>query len=179
MMAQLAKAVKSQFIKEMAKTLPAFAALAPDNRGGDLLALRVSEGLVFFVHLSIADNKDFFVMEVASNSLDAYPWKVMPGQLRDVAAASTRDVWRFRISKLWGEAKEHWWVLGQEPDRPQTIERLRNKALLSHEDLPGKLNEVEPKVREAVGKVCRYAVPYFELAAKHHGHDLKIEVPPV
>ena len=179
MKAQLANAVRSHFKKEMATRLPAFVALTPNDRNGDLLALRVSETLVFFVYLSIADDKDCFVLEVASNNLAAYPWKIMPGQLQDVDGATARAVWRFRISKLWREAKEHWWVLGQELARRQTVEALRDNAHLGNKDLPEQLNEIEPKVRDAVGKVCRYAVPYFELSAKEHGHDLKIEVVPI
>ena len=178
MKVQLAKAVRSQFIEEMAKRLPAFVAMTPDDPNGDLLVLRVSGALVFFVHLTIADDKDRFVLEAASNTVLTYPWTEMPGQLRDLSSAVAKDVWRFRISKFWGEAKEHWWILGRETDWRETIERLRRKEVLTSEDLERELNEVEQKMEDAVERVCRHAVPYFELAAKEHGHDLRIEVDP-
>lgn len=176
MIAQLAEAVRSHFKSEMAKRLPAFEALARHSHN-DVLVLPVSETLVFFVHLSIADSKDSFVLEIASNNRTAYPWTVMPGQVRDLSSAAAKDVWRFRIPKLWNETGEYWWVLGQALDRCQSIERLRSKTYSTTQDLGTKLNDVQSKIIDAVEKVCRYAVPYFELAALEHGYELKIELP--
>ena len=176
MQAKLAKAVRAHFAQQMTKRLPAFQLLAKGNP--DLYILQVSQDLVFFVYLSISEGKDSFVLEVAANENKQFPWTEMPGTLRNLETGTTKKMWRFRISKLWGEPKSHAWILGEVRNHQRILDDVRNKAYLAPEELESKLKEVESKVRDAVDKVCEYGIPYLELVAKKHGIDANIVVAP-
>ncbi len=167
MKTKLAKAVRAQFALEMSKRLPGFQINTRSQQ--DVYALKISPNLVCFICLSISDRKDSFVLEVAANETDQFPWTEMPGTARDVTLAGNKKVWRFRISKLWGELKPHEWALGEVQNRHRILERARDKTYLAPEKLEGKLGQIEPKVREAVDKVCEYGIPYFEVSAKKTG----------
>jgi hypothetical protein len=151
---QIAATLKSSFCREVRKRLPEFEAHATGKF--DVLSFRVSAMLVFFIHLSVDDGRDSFVVEVACNNVNAYPWKQLPGQVRDLATAQEREVWRFRISKLWGESRDYRWMF--EPG-------------LDH---AAKINHINAKVADVVDKVCNYAAPYFESAAVKRGYDVRI-----
>src|ERR1700760_2906487 len=109
MKTKLAKAVRAQFALEMSKHLPGFQVVARSQP--DVYGLKISHDLVYFVCLSISDGKDSFVLEVAANETDEFPWTEMPGTIRDVTLNASKKVWRLRISKLWGELKPYAWLL--------------------------------------------------------------------
>lgn len=146
MNAQLSKAVVSYFVSAMSRRLPLF---SPVSQGADVLSLKVGPKLFFFVHLSIDEGRDAFTLEVASNVVNQFPWTELPGQLRDVEAASRRDVWRFRIAKLWGEVKDLRWNVGQTD-----------------------LSDARAQIEDAVDRLCRYGSPFFEQTALNHGFKL-------
>lgn len=146
MKAHLSKTVVSYFVSAMSRRFPLF---SPVSQGGDLLSLKVGPELFFFVHLSIDEDRDAFTLEVASNIVNQFPWAELPGQVRDVEPAARRDVWRFRIAKLWGEIKDLRWHVGQTD-----------------------LSDARAQIEDAVDKLCRYASPFFEQVALNHGHKL-------
>lgn len=149
---QVARSLQNRFVAAMARRLPLF---SPITQSWDVLSLEVSSELYFFVHLSIDDDRDSFTLEIACNTANRFPWTELPGQLRDLSTASRKNLWRFRISKLWGEVKDFRWHLGQ--------------AKLAD------LKVIEDLIEDAVERVCRYAIPYFEEVAKNQGCQLHIE----
>lgn len=171
---KLANAVRAEFDLQISKRLPGFRLFAKNQPG--LYALKISCNLVFFVFLSIADGTDSFTLEVAANDNEQFPWTETPGSLRDVSASLTKKVWRFRIPKLWGELKPFAWTLGERRDHAQILKDVLHKTYLAPENVESKLNEVEPKVRNAVDKLCHYGIPHFESSAERHGCKVKIEV---
>lgn len=175
MQKRLEETLKAQFAREMARRIPSFK--MSESRGPDMFFLRF-ESLVFFVYLSIAESKDAFTLEIASNNVESYPWAEMPGLSTDTERASAKDIWRFRISKLWGSLKEQWWWLGPEADPTSVLARIRTESRAAGADFERTPGEIEGKIRDAVEKICKYAVPFFELSAKVHGHCLSIRVIP-
>ncbi len=173
MQERLEKALKTLFGREVARRIPSFVA---SNVASPDMFLFKCPPVTFFVYLSIPEDKDAFTLEIASNKAEDYPWAEMPGLLKDAELAAEKDVWRFRISTLWGAVREQWWWLGPEPDRTSIINRIRTKPILEMQDLEQKAADIEPKLRDAVEKVCKYAVPFFERSAKQHGNALKIHV---
>jgi hypothetical protein len=173
MKTQLAQAVRKQFALEMAKRLPAFKTVSKNE--ADVYLQKVAPDLVFFVYLSISEGKDSFVLEIAANENETFPWTEMPGMVRDVAEFGTRRVWRFRISTVCGEGSSHSWVLGAARDHQNILEEVRKKAYLEPQDLEAQLQQVEAKVRDAVDKVCDFGISYFQTAAEKRGVQTKIK----
>jgi hypothetical protein len=172
MRAKLSNAVRKRFSLEMRRHLPSFGMVPGSAK--NLYSLRVSSRLVFFVYLSITENADSFVVELAANENENFPWTEMPGMLETVSKAAYKSVWRFRISKMWGEPKPYSWTLGTEKDAQSLLEDVRNKTYLVPEEFDSKMNEVESKVLDSIDKLLEYGVPYFELSAKRHNQDLHI-----
>lgn len=175
MQKQLEETLKTQFAREMVRRIPWFR--MSESGGPEMFFLR-SEALVFFVYLSISENKDAFTVEIASNNVESYPWAEMPGLSTDTERASAKHIWRFRISKLSGALKEQWWWLGPEAGPTSVFARIRTESRVAGADFEQKAGEIEGKIRDAVEKICKYAVPFFELSAKKHGHCLSIRVIP-
>lgn len=174
MKTQLAQAVRNQFALQMLRRLPGFKPVT--ENGADVYALKLAPDFVFFVYLSISEGKDSFVLEIAANENERFPWTEMPGMVRDVAGSGIKKVWRFRISTLCGELTSHPWVLGATRNHQNIVEDVRNKMYLAPQTLEAQLQEVEGKVRDAVDKVCEFGIPYFQTAAEKRGVQTKIEV---
>jgi hypothetical protein len=175
MLKQLEEILKVQFGREMARRIPSFT--MSETGGQELFFLR-SGSLVFFVYLSIAESKDAFTLEIASNNFESYPWAEMPGLSTDIGRASEKDIWRFRISKLWGALKEQWWWLGPEPSATSTLASIRTESRAAATDFEQKAAEIEEKIRDAVEKISKYGVPFFKQSAEQHGNSLIIQVLP-
>ena len=147
MKAQLARSLRNLFAATMARRFPAF---SPVSERWDVLSLKVSSSIYFFVHLSIDENKDSFTLEVACNRVNEFPWTELPGQLRDIPVSATKDLWRFRVSKFWGEIKDFRWKIGE-------------KRIIDQD-------EIQHQIEDAVDKLSHYAVPHFSKVARSHGH---------
>lgn len=166
MKTKLIAAVTECFCAEMARRLPTFVRRKEEKAGGKSLPLfesRTVSTIAFFVLLTFADKRDAFTVEVAFNESPEFPWTEMPGTIKEVSSAPSRSVARFRLAKLWGEASDVWWTLGEEPSLAEIEERIKTKSYLRAEDLTPKLEKVPVAVADAIEKLVNYGLPFFEL----------------
>lgn len=163
---RLAAAVRQHFEAEVARRLPAFTLCEKteqENNSSVLYESRLSAGITFFVLLTFAKNRDAFTIEVAFNSEPGFPWKELPGTVKDVASAPVQNKARFRLAKLWGEIKDVWWNLGVEPS---AVEKIKRKSYLKEGDITAKLAEVPGTVARAVERLVTHGLPFFDQILK-------------
>lgn len=138
------------FAEEVDKRLPQF---KPRGMPQALVWSRqVADGVFFFIHLAVAEGRDAFTVEIAANNLDQFPWKCLPGTLKELESAMKNETWRFRLPKLYWSLEDEWWTF-------EIKSWIANEVQL----------EVQSKVSEAVKRICVYAVPFFEQNASARG----------
>jgi hypothetical protein len=184
MRTQLAKAVRQGFSGKMQQELPQFVkveskASAP---GGLLYKWEFGPGLNFYVclQLSVKMYQDSFTVELAcsksefpSNQLALGPNDVRNGSVRFRLPELYREEWRSTLRQ------QPWWWIGPKVTPQEVTSRAVTRA--SSATLPEKdeglipidqaLPLVEPQVQDAVDRIKRFGVPFFQKCAEAKAHS--------
>jgi hypothetical protein len=177
MRSQLATAVRDAFSRHI-QQFPQFAPIEPTGalQGGLLYRWQRATDLNCYIYLQISakDYQDSFMVEL-SCARGEFPINLVafgPNEVRDGCV-------RFRLPELyrqeWGDKSRRvpWWWIGP-PVVPQevtakAVERaVAGKRPLIDEGLPIEqaLPLVEPKVQDAIDRVKRFGIPFFERFAQ-------------
>jgi hypothetical protein len=162
----------------MKEGLPEFVPVEPEGalRGGLLYRWPLSSNLMCYIYLQISakDYQDSFMVEL-SCSRGEFPINLVAFGPSDVREGCVR----FRLPELYRQEWVHksrrvpWWWIGQ----PIVAEELTSKALeraiagkrpLIDQGMPIQqaLPLIEPQVRDAVDRIKRFGIPFFEQFAK-------------
>jgi hypothetical protein len=180
MRSPLAKAVRNSFSRRMQEELPQFASVKSKHAiPGDLLYVwNFSQGLKFHIYLEISQKsyQDSFTVELACSAADfpfnhaaLGPTPQKDGSVRFRLPQLYRDEWRPKTG--W----EPWWWIGP-PMVPQdvtskAVERaVAGKRPLMDEGMPIEqaLPLVQPQVQDAIDRIKRFGIPFFEQFAQSH-----------
>jgi hypothetical protein len=175
MRSELAKAVKKDFSRRFLQQFHGFVPQEPTGalRGGLLYKWQHSPDLSCFVYLQISQKmyQDCFMVEIACSKgefpihLVAFdPNEVRDGSVRFRLPELYRDEWRQRSRRV------PWWWIGPEIT-PKEI-TARAMARVDSGALPEKnegmlpidraLPLVEPQVQDAVDRIKRFGIPFFQ-----------------
>src|SRR5882762_1591934 len=181
MRAPLAKAVRNIFSQRMQEELPQFAPVKSKQvLPGDLLYVwSFSQAQKFYIYLRISQksHQDSFTVELASSSADfpfshaaLGPTPQKDGSLRFRLPQLYRDEWRPRTG--W----EPWWWIGppivpKEVTSKAVARAVAGKRPLTDQGMPIEqaLPLVEPQVQDAIDRIKRFGLPFFEQLAQSHG----------
>lgn len=177
MRSQLATAVRDAFSRLVKQEFPQFVQIEPMGalRGGLLYKWQRAQNVSCFVYLQIsAKMQDSFMVEL-SCSEGEFPLNLVAHGPNDVREGSVR----FRLPELYREewaAKTRrvpWWWIGP-PTAPEEVtskavaRAVAGKRPLVDEGMPieGALPLVEPQVRDAIDRLKRFGIPFFEQFAQ-------------
>lgn len=162
MQSKLAKALRSQFEKELKNSLPAFS--SDDHSevpsGWRSYRFKVTPTLTLFVVLCLSPRDDRFTVELGWSEIGRLP---VSGAFRPTDSPRDGGL-MFRLSVLWHpQGRDHWWVLGHE----RTLEEMAN--FVPDQPAEEKMPDVVPKVADAIEKIVTFGLPYFEKIAADKG----------
>jgi hypothetical protein len=149
MKGEIAIAVRSLFEKELRQRMPGFHLVEAQEipPGSRVYRWSAELRLSFFLMLFISPKGNAFTVECAWSESDEWPAYVLSDSPDD---APRQGAVRFRVGQLWG-ADDFWW----RPRIAQTPEE-----------------QVRPAVQDAVERIERYVVPYFEkVESGPRGHE--------
>jgi hypothetical protein len=156
------------FERELQVRWPQFA-LFDSERDTRIWSWKISPNLVFFVTVQALEGRDQFVVEVAWNETEEFPWGAF-GKLK-----VDQPQGRARLVRLW-ERDPHEPVWDAAPEKTagmsQDLEALREgKAMSFPADPPlsQTLPRVLPLVCDAVDKFGEYGMRLFRDVAEAHG----------
>ena len=176
---RLANAVRESFSRRMAQDLPQFVAAetAGALKGGLLYRWQRTRTLNCYVYLQIsAKMQDSFMVEL-SCSAGQFPLNLVAYGPNDIREGSVR----FRLPELYREkwAQETrrvpWWWIGPQISSEEVTSTALTRALarkrpLVDEGMP--IEEVLPlvdqEVRDAVDRIKRFGIPFFDQFARDH-----------
>ena len=178
MRSPLAKAVRNSFSRRMQEELPQFVPVKSEHAvPGDLLYVwKFSQELKFYIYLEISQKsyQDSFTVELACSAADfpfshaaLGPTPQKDGSVRFRLPQLYRDEWRP------GTGWEPWWWIGS-PIVPEGVtskavmRAVAGKRPLTDEGLPIEqaLPLVEPQVQNAIDRINRFGIPFFEQFAQ-------------
>jgi hypothetical protein len=180
MRSQLATAVRDIFSRHMKQEFSQFSPIEPTDAllGGLLYQWPRARNLTCYIYLQISakDYQDSFMVEL-SCSRGEFPINLVafgPSDIRDGCV-------RFRLPELYRQEWSHksrrvpwWWI--RPPVIPQevtakAVERATvGKRPLIDEGMPIEqaLPLVEPQVQDAIDRIKRFGIPFFEQFAQSH-----------
>lgn len=178
MRSQLAKAVREVFSRKMREVFPQFVPMAPTGalHGGLLYQWRRSRDLTCYIYLQISakDYQDSFMVEL-SCSRGEFPINLVAFGPNDVKDGCVR----FRLPELYRQEwtqkgrRVPWWWMGKpivpEEVTSKAVERaVAGKRPLIDEGMPLEqaLPLVEPQVQDAIDRLKRFGIPFFEQFAE-------------
>ena len=178
MRARLAKVVRDSFAHRMQAELPQFvpSRSKPVPPGDSLYLWNFSRSLKFYVFLQLSQrpDQDSFTVELACSSGD-FPFShaalgrtpQKDGSVRFRLPQLYRDEWRPKTG--W----EPWWWIGPRVEPREITSRAVARAVAGKRPLTESavsieqaLLLVEPQVNDAVDRIKRFGVPFFERYAK-------------
>ena len=180
MRARLAKAVRDNFARRMQAELPQFvpSRSKPVPPGDSLYLWNFSRSLKFYVFLQLSPKpkQDSFTVELACSSGDfpfshaaLGPTPQKDGSVRFRLPQLYRDEWRPKTG--W---EPWWWIVPRVEPREMTSKAVA-RAVAGKRPLtesPVSIEQafllVEPQVNDAVDRIKRFGVPFFEQYAKGH-----------
>jgi hypothetical protein len=180
MRSPLAKAVRTSFASRIKEELPQFSAVGSKKcLPGDLLYIwSFRPNLNFYIHVQISQKsyQDSFTVELAC-STTSFPFSTAAlgptaqkdGAVRFRLPQLYRDEWRAKTG--W----EPWWWIGPPIIPEEVTSKAAERAAtgrrpLTDETIPVEqaLPMVEPQVRDAIDRLKRFAIPFFERFAQGH-----------
>ena len=144
--------------------------------GGLLYRWQCARDLTCYIYLQISakDNEDSFVVELSCSRGD-FPANLVAFGPNEVKGGSVR----FRLPELyrqeWGHNSRRipWWWIGPPPIPDEITSRAVARAVtrkrpLTDEAIPIEkaLRLVEPQVRDAIDRIKRFGIPFFEQFAQ-------------
>jgi hypothetical protein len=167
MQSKLAKAIRTQFAKELKKRFPMFdldmGAELPS--GWRAYRFDASASFTAFVVLCFSPRDDRFTLEVAWSQVGRLP----PAGASPPNAPPKHGGLSCRLSALWHpQEHDYWWLLGRE----RTMEEMLN--FVPDQPAEQKIPDVAPKVGEAIEKLITFGIPYLEATARRMGLDLRL-----
>jgi len=178
MRARLAKAVRDYFARKMQAELPQFvpSRSKPVPQGDSLYLWDFSRSLKFYVFLQVNQKpgQDSFTVELACSSGDfpfshaaLGPTQQKDGSVRFRLPQLYRDEWRPKTG--W----EPWWWIGLRVEPGEITSKAVARAVVGKRPLiegavsiEQALLRIEPQVNDAVDRIKRFGVPFFEQYAK-------------
>jgi len=179
MRTQLAKSLRDSFSKHVQTEFPGFAAVEPTDAlmGGLLFRQWFPAELSCFIYLQVSAKDDSFMVEL-SCSKGEFPINLVAFGPNDIRGGCVR----FRLPELYREEwtqkvrRVPWWWIG-----PPTVARevtakaveraVAGKRPLTDEGMPIEeaLPLVEPQVLDAIDRIKRFGMPFFEQFAQSQG----------
>ena len=181
MRTEIAKAVRKIFAQKVQQELGHFSLLPSRKiRAGDLLfrwEIRSDLNAYIYVFLSPKDNQDKFAIELACSAGE------FPLQMARDPAVQKEGAVRFRLPQLYKDEwpKRNWepmWEIGPHESPKEAIDRtmalIRNPESSGSRDSLLPIEEVlplvEPQVQDAIDRIKRYGMPFFENIARESAH---------
>ena len=162
------KSIKKEIAAHMAVGLPQFEPL--DVQDGLLYRFCHEKGVWFFIKFQISNqSREAFTVELARSPHSCWPETAVlsiPVDIPErglIRAKPESGVFRFRIGFLFPPHKDYWWELTP----MESLEAIMNRFAIpgavpdssdSGSDKPGKMSSL---VRDALDKICSYAIPYL------------------
>jgi hypothetical protein len=155
-----------------------------------------ASGINYFIMIGKRLEHDEFTVEAAWNVEDAYPRTVK--MIRPaVSGVPTAEIMRepagrFRVDRLWGARRDHWWRVGEEASIDEMLARMEKAAGLAEQGrrptetaeefgarIASELEASEPSPREielavpalvedAARRTREFLIPYFEQVERIH-----------
>ena len=180
MRAKLAKAVRETFARKLQEALPQFIPVESQRDSGNrLYKWGVAPDVNFYVYLQLSakSHEDSFTIELGCSRRE-YPFDHGardPNHEKDGAV-------RFRLPQLYREewrpktGREPWWWIGPQKSAKEsiarTMERVKSGKLPEKDEglmpIEQALPLVEPQVQDAIERLKRYGMPFFQKFAKQH-----------
>jgi hypothetical protein len=178
MRAQLANSVRDAFSRHMKQEFPRFAPIGPTGvlSGGLLYRWPRATDLSCYIYLQISakDYQDWFMVELACSTngfpihLSTFgPNDVREGCVRFLLPELYREEWRPKSRRI-----PFWWigppVVPQEVTAKAVERAVAGKRPLVDEGMPIEqaLPLVEPQVQDAIDRIKRFGIPFFEKFAQ-------------
>ena len=166
----LAKAVREEFASKILELFPTLKRTRnPELVKGDVTyRLEVDGKLSFYIMLLIGDNHDEFTVEIgwAEGQGHAKHFLISPEK------SFERSGSRCRLCKLWTK-KDDWWLLTPRKTAEEMVRDIKEGRFFDDPPIEEAMSKVVPQVADAVSKIEKYAVPFFERIAVKYGCSLK------
>lgn len=158
---EVGKAVYSCFAEQLAHAFPNFKRVKLKNvpKGYFVFRHQPKEGLLFFIVLDMAPKYDEFTVEIGWSKNGKFPSYLAGSPLEN-----RKDGLKICLCQFWS-VQDIWWEVGHRWTDEEWDQYLFEDKELEDEPLPRTLAKVPSKVDDAIQKLKKYAIPYFEQVA--------------